>query len=186
MDPEGRSAMAQSSPAALDGFLAEVQARALRMAQVATADRDAALDLVQDAMIGFARRYASRPEGEWKPLFYRCLQNRVRDWHRRQAVRRRLFWRSEGGDCETSPLPEAADPAADVGGEHQRAEAMVRLESELRTLPRRQREAFELRLWEGLDVADTARAMGCGEGSVKTHLSRALASLRSQLEGVWP
>ncbi len=179
--------------ASLDTFLASVEHRAFRMAQVATQDRDAALDLVQDAMFQLVRRYAKRPPGEWRPLFFRCLQNRVRDWQRRQWLRRRLFLQAEGPshnheDDEVRPsVQDIVDPAAlDGAAEAQRAQAMRTLEEGLRDLPARQREAFELRVWEGLDVRDTAIAMECAEGSVKTHLSRALASLRTKLEGVWP
>lgn len=181
------AAMPQVEFASLDSFLASVECRALRMAEVATRDRDQALDLVQDAMIQLSRRYAARPSAEWKPLFYRCLQNRIRDWHRRQAVRRRLFWVPRSGPDADEPTVDAPDPSAADGADTlQREQALHRLETALRALPARQREVFELRIWEGLDVADTALAMGCGEGSVKTHLSRALTRLRSELEGTWP
>ena len=172
----------------LDAFLASVERRAFRMAEIATRDRDEALDIVQDAMLQLSRRYAGRPSSEWPPLFYRILENRIRDFQRRQAVKNRLFfWRppqdSEGAE---DPLEQVAEPAAGPAEEFQRAEQMRRLEQALRGLPARQREAFELRLWEGLSVEDTARAMGCSDGSVKTHLHRALAALRQDLEGVWP
>ncbi len=179
--------------ASIDAFLASVEHRAFRMAQVATRDRDAALDLVQDAMFQLVRRYAQRPPSEWRPLFFRCLQNRVRDWRRRQWLRRRLFLQPDEvhqGDDDADARPDASDvsdPAAMEGAaEAQREQAMKTLERALRELPARQREVFELRVWEGLDVRDTALAMDCAEGSVKTHLSRALARLREQLEGVWP
>ena len=175
---------------ALDGFLASVEQRGLRMAQVATGDRDAALDVVQDAMVQLVRRYAQRPAEEWRPLFFRCLQNRIRDWQRRRWVRQRLFMEpvasaqaDEADQFEgDAPDPDAAEGAAAV----QREQAMKLLETALRSLPGRQREAFELRIWEGMDVRETALAMNCSEGSVKTHLSRALASLRTQLGSAWP
>lgn len=179
--------------ASLNTFLASVEHRAFRMATVVTRDRDAALDLVQDAMFKLVRRYAQRPPEEWRPLFFRCLQNCIRDWQRRQWLRRRLFLQAdearrddEDGDTR-SDAGDVVDPAAlDGATEAQRAQAMNVLKQALRDLPARQREAFELRVWEGLDVRDTALAMACAEGSVKTHLSRALSSLRSKLEGVWP
>jgi RNA polymerase sigma-70 factor (ECF subfamily) len=173
----------------LDAFLASVERRAFRIAEVATRDRDEALDIVQDAMLQLSRRYAGRPAAEWPPLFYRILENRIRDFQRRQTVKNRLFfWRPAARDEEEAedPLEQIAEPGAGPVEELQRAEQMRRLEQGLRKLPARQREAFELRLWEGLSVEDTARAMGCSDGSVKTHLHRALAALRQDLEGVWP
>ena len=185
--------MPDAPSVSLDAFLASVEHRAFRMATVVTRDREAALDLVQDAMLKLVRRYAQRPPEEWRPLFFRCLQNRIRDWQRRQWLRRRLFIQSdeirrdhEDGDTR-SAMGDVADPAALDGAiEVQHEQAMRVLKQALRELPARQREAFELRVWEGLDVRDTALAMACAEGSVKTHLSRALSSLRSKLEGVWP
>lgn len=173
----------------LDAFLASVERRAFRMAEIATRDRDEALDLVQDAMLQLSRRYAGRPAEEWPALFYRILENRIRDWQRRQTVKNRLFfWRAPARDeeQEEDPMALIAEPGAGPQEELQRAEQMRRLERALHGLPARQREAFELRLWEGLSVEETARAMGCSDGSVKTHLHRALAALRQELEGVWP
>ncbi|TDU30688.1 RNA polymerase sigma-70 factor (ECF subfamily) [Panacagrimonas perspica] len=185
--------MPDAQAASLDAFLASVEHRAFRMASVVTRDRDAALDLVQDAMFKLVRRYAQRPPEEWRPLFFRCLQNRIRDWQRRQWLRRRLFLQSDeihrddAHDDTRREAGDVADPAAlDGAAEAQREQAMNVLKQALRELPARQRQAFELRVWEGLDVRDTALAMACAEGSVKTHLSRALTNLRSKLEGVWP
>jgi RNA polymerase sigma-70 factor (ECF subfamily) len=173
----------------LDAFLASVERRAFRMAQIATRDRDEALDIVQDAMLQLSRRYAARPAEEWPALFYRIVENRIRDWQRRQTVKNRLFfWRApaQDGEEDEDPMALVPEPGAGPQEELQKAEQMRRLEQALRGLPARQREAFELRLWEGLSVEDTARAMGCSDGSVKTHLHRALAALRQELEGVWP
>lgn len=174
----------------LDAFLASVERRALRMAEIATRDREQALDLVQDAMFQLARSYAGHPPAEWPPLFYRCLQNRIVDWQRRQSVWRRLFFRDDRppADCDdAAPVTDVADPSVEQGDERiQREQRLARIEQALRRLPQRQRQAFELRVWEELDVRDTARAMACSEGSVKTHLSRAVASLRTELKEVWP
>lgn len=182
---------ARSDTASLDAFLASVERRAFRIAQVATGGRDDALDLVQDAMLQLARRYAARPPEEWPALFYRILQNRIRDWQRHQTVRGRLFfWRRDGarddGSETEDPVERLADPEPGGAEGLQQAEAMQHLERALRQLPARQREAFELRIWEGLSVEDAAAAMGCTGGSVKTHLHRALGTLREQLQGVWP
>ena len=169
----------------LNRFLADVERRALRIAEIAVRDRDEALDIVQDAMIRLVRKYSDRSSDEWPPLFYRILQNGVRDWHRRQAVRRRVmawFGGGAGQDEAFDPVQVAPDPAGRTPErELQNREAMHRLEAALHALPARQREAFMLRTFEGLDVAGTAVAMGCSEGSVKTHYSRAVHSLRENL-----
>ncbi|MEZ5456973.1 MAG: RNA polymerase sigma factor [Lysobacteraceae bacterium] len=171
--------------AALDAFLRQVERRALRMAELACGQREDALDIVQDAMLSFARRYAGHPQEEWPPLFHRVLDNRILDHHRRQTVRGRwMSWLSpRGEDDESDPIAQVAD-AQEPGPLRRMAdEAMLdTLQTALRALPHRQRQCFLLRIWEGLDVADTARAMDCSEGSVKTHLSRALARLREPLE----
>jgi RNA polymerase sigma-70 factor (ECF subfamily) len=173
----------------LNQFLAEVERRALRMAEIAVRDRDEALDLVQDAMIKLARNYAARPSIEWTPLFFRILQNGIRDWHRRQKVRNRVMvWigRSTSGENDYDMVANAPDPAGRTPDEQlQTNEAMQHLETAVQQLPGRQREAFMLRTFQGLDVAATAAAMGCSDGSVKTHFSRAIHSLRDTLGEHW-
>lgn len=173
----------------LNRFFAEVERRALRIAEIAVRDRDDALDLVQDAMIRLAQKYMARPTDEWTPLFYRILQNGIRDWHRRQIVRRRVmvfFGRGANADADYDPVAEAADPAGRAPDEElENREAMGELERAVGALPARQREAFMMRMFEGLDVAGTAVAMGISEGSVKTHYSRAVHSLRESLGDHW-
>ncbi|MDH3272960.1 MAG: RNA polymerase sigma factor [Gammaproteobacteria bacterium] len=173
----------------LNQFLAEVERRALRMAEIAVRDRDDALDLVQEAMIKLARNYATRPSTEWAPLFFRILQNGIRDWHRRQKVRNRVmvwFGRAKTGDDDYDITANAPDPAGRTPDEQlQTSEAMQQLELAVQNLPNRQREAFMLRTFQGLDVAATATAMGCSDGSVKTHYSRAIHSLRDALGEHW-
>lgn len=173
----------------LNRFFAEVERRALRIAEIAVRDRDEALDLVQDAMIKLARNYLSRPENEWTPLFYRILQNGIRDWHRRQKVRNRVmvwFGRGRRDDMDYDMIAEAPDPAGRSPDEElANQQAMGELERAVAALPTRQREAFMLRTFEGLDVAGTATAMGVSEGSVKTHYSRAVHSLRETLGEHW-
>lgn len=169
---------------ALGRFLESVERRALRMAELATASRDEALDLVQDAMFGFVRHYADKPQPEWPPLFYRVLDNRLNDWHRRRQVRSRWTGaptRDADDDLDaTAQLPDPADPGPllRLAG----TQAAAALDAALAALPLRQRQTFLLRVWEGFDVATTAATMRCSEGSVKTHLSRALAALRRALE----
>ena len=169
----------------LDRFLKSVERQAFRMAVLAVSDDQEALDIVQDVMLAFVRRYGNKPADEWRPLFFRCLENRVRDWYRRSAVRRRwMVWLDR---------PDQPPAAERFGSDEPRpGRAMsneqfgVALENALRNLPHRQRQAFLYRTWEGLSGAETAQAMGCSEGSVKTHLSRALAALRGRLEGFEP
>jgi len=173
----------------LSEFLAEVERRALRIAEIAVRDRDEALDLVQDAMIKLARNYSGRGSEEWPPLFYRILQNGVRDWHRRQAVRNRVmvwFHKSKTDDNDLDVIAAAPDPIGRSPDEElQNSEAMRDLELAVHELPTRQREAFMLRTFECLDVAGTAVAMGCSQGSVKTHYSRAVHTLREKLGEHW-
>jgi RNA polymerase sigma-70 factor (ECF subfamily) len=169
---------------ALDRFLREVERRALRMAELGAGNRDDALEIVQDAMLGFVRRYGDKPSADWAPLFYRVLDSRLLDFHRRSTVRRRwrLWLSAPDDDRAADPLEQVPDPV-EPGPDRRVAdgELRVRLDAALRALPLRQRQAFLLRIWEGLDVADTATAMRCSDGSVKTHLSRALAALRARL-----
>ncbi len=174
----------------LDQFLAGIERRAFRMAQVKLRDPDDALDVVQDAMLKLARNYAAKPSNEWRPLFYRILENGIRDLQRRRAVRKRLMaWvpgPQEDPEGESQdPIDSVAAGGPDAPEQLMQAEAMNKLEVSLRELPARQREAFMLRNFEGLDVAETAVAMGCSEGSVKTHYSRAVHALREQLGEVW-
>lgn len=173
----------------LDAFLAGVERRALRMAEFATRDRDEALDLVQDAMLRFVRRYHDRPAPERAPLFYRVLENRILDWHR-QRQRQGRWWQRIYHDSDADeedpisqlPAPESAGPLSVL----ERERSMSRLEAALQALPLRQQQVFLLRVWEGLDVASTARALALSQGSIKTHLSRALARLRTELDEEWP
>lgn len=158
----------------------------MRIAEIATRDRDDALDLVQDAMTALVRQYRMRPESEWPPLFHRILQNRIRDWARRRTLRLRFrAWLGRGAsddEPEADPLEAIVDPSEPGPAVMaERAAEGARIEAALRELPLRQQQAFLLRAWEGLDVAQTARAMRCSPGSVKTHYFRALQSLRAQL-----
>ncbi len=170
------------SNAALDRFLAGVEKRAYRMTHIATSNSDDALDIIQDAMLTLVRRYANKPEREWGPLFHRILQNQIRDWYRRQKVRNRLIaWFSSDNEKDdfihTLPAAENSGPLAQVNN----AAMTEKLEQALQNLPLRQQQTFLLRVWEGLNVNETARAMGISSGSVKTHYSRAVHSLREKL-----
>lgn len=171
----------------LDRFLKNVEASAFRIALVSVRDRDEALDIVQDAMMRLATRYGKRGADEWRPLFYRILKNRIRDWGRRRAVSQRImsFFSGQGAE-ENDPVLTAAGPETDDPSKQvQDHEAMAALEAALRELSGRQREAFMLRNFENLDVAETALAMGVSDGSVKTHYSRAVSRLRDLLGEHW-
>jgi RNA polymerase sigma-70 factor, ECF subfamily len=175
----------QTQTRALNQFLAGVELKAFKIAQTALRHEDDALDAVQDAMLQLARAYSARPPEEWKPLFYRILENRIRDMQRRRTVRGRIMaWlpvRGEDDDEEFDPVAQAPSLEPQPVRRLELDEAMGALEQALGRLPRRQQQAFLLRTLEGLDVAETAQAMGCSEGSVKTHYFRAVQALRAQL-----
>lgn len=176
------------STLALDQFLAEVEKRAYRMAVIATGNREDALDIVQDSMFKLAQRYHDRSANEWPPLFYRILQRKIRDWYRRNKVKNkwlRLFSvrQNEEGLEEIETIPDPVNNQPDQALTNSRA--ISELNKALGQLPLRQQQALLLRLWEGLDVRQTAKAMGCSDGSVKTHYSRAVHVLREKLGDHW-
>jgi RNA polymerase sigma-70 factor (ECF subfamily) len=185
LDAELLAATAQETPATLDAFLAQVERRAFRVAELNLRQREDAMDAVQDAMLRLVKHYRDKPAGEWAPLFWGILRRRIVDLQRRRKVRSIVVgWLGGGRDDEGDELPswEPADHGPGPLDRLQDAQSWGDLSAALRELPQRQREAFMLRMLEGLDVAETARAMGCSEGSVKTHLSRAMQKLREQLE----
>ncbi len=167
----------------MQDFLAGIDGRAFRIAQFATGNRDDALELVQDAMMKLVQNYSGRNEGEWSPLFYSILQTRIRDWHRRQTVRSRFrtwfAWHEDEEEdaLEQYPADESSEPSTRLESD----QFMTRLDQELNALPYRQQQVFLLRVWEGLDIAQTAAVMQCSESSVKTHHARALEKLQKQL-----
>lgn len=170
---------------ALEQFLASVEKRAFKIAQLGLRNDDDALDAVQDSMMKLVHSYASRNEDEWRPLFYRILANRVRDMQRRRTVRGRIMaWlpvRDGEDDEEFDPIAQAPTPEPNPARRLEIDEAIGVLETAVAELPPRQQQAFLLRNLEGLDVSATASAMGCSEGSVKTHYFRALEALRARL-----
>ncbi len=175
----------------LSDFLQGVEKRAFKRTVFAVRDDDAALDIVQDAMIRLAERYADRPPAEWPMLFHRILSNATMDWFRHQKVRRgvmNLFseFESPDGDPDFDLLEMLEGQSGSLGSEStadtvQRLQTLKSIEDEVARLPTRQREAFLMRYWEEMDVAETAAAMGCSEGSVKTHCSRAVHALAQAL-----
>lgn len=174
----------------LADFLAGVERRAFKQTVYAVRDDDAALDIVQDAMIKLAEKYGDRPAAELPLLFQRILQNTTHDYFRRQKVRN--TWVSlfsslgSADDDEFDPL-ETFEAEQGWGAESteqqlEREQVLKLIEGEIQKLPARQREAFLMRYWEDMDVAETAAAMGCSEGSVKTHCSRATHTLAQALK----
>jgi RNA polymerase sigma-70 factor (ECF subfamily) len=182
----------------LSDFLKSVEKRAFKRALYAVRDDEAALDIAQDAMIRLAEKYADRPAAELPLLFQRILSNATMDWFRRQKVRGAVMknfsdFESAGDDGDFNLLETLAlqgdslafESAADAVS---RTQILLAIESQVAQLPDRQREAFLLRYWEELDVAETAAAMGCSAGSVKTHCSRAVHALAKALKakGITP
>ena len=179
-----------SSPQQLSSFLESVERRAFKQAMFAVHDEDAALDIVQDSMLKLAEKYGDRPDEEYPMLFQRILQNTIRDYYRRSKVR--SMWTtllsafSPDDDEDHDPLETLAADEDDAGpktpeSKLQQAQTLNLIEEEIKKLPARQREAFLMRYWEDMDVAETAAAMGCSEGSVKTHCSRATNALAAAL-----
>lgn len=173
----------------LSDFLRSVERRAFKQTVYAVRDEHVALDIVQDAMLKIAEKYADKPVEEYPMLFQRILQNTMRDHWRRQKVRNlwtSLFSSFGGGDDddERDPLEtiDVGDESKDPSVQLERSQTMHLIEKALERLPARQREAFVLRYWEDMDVAETASVMGCSEGSVKTHCSRAVHTLAMILE----
>ena len=167
----------------IEKFLAQVEKKAYRMAEIATRNQADALDIVQDTMIKLVEKYSDKSAEEWKPLFYRILQSRIMDHFRKQKVIRKVFfWRntqSEDGEYEDD-IARASDhitPERELSGQQD----IVKVTEALKKLSPRQQQCFMLRSWEGFSVIETAKAMKCSEGSVKTHYSRAKESLRAAL-----
>ncbi len=172
----------------ISDFLRQVEKRAFRQTAYAVRDDHAALDIVQDAMLKLADKYASKPVEEYPMLFQRILQNTMRDYWRRQKVRNlwttlfSSFGQSEDEDYDPLETIEVESTDSNPADQLERSQIMALIEKALAKLPLRQREAFVLRYWEELDVAETASVMGCSEGSVKTHCSRAVSALSTLLE----
>ncbi|GAB7563739.1 RNA polymerase sigma factor [Methylobacillus methanolivorans] len=174
----------------LSNFLAQVERRAFKQTAYAVRDDHAAMDIVQDAMLKLAEKYGARPVEEYPMLFQRILQNTMKDYWRRQKVRG--IWTTllsslgvnQHDDEEHDPLETmvSEDDHDNPEQQYEQQETIAIIETAIKNLPTRQREAFILRYWEDMDVAETAAAMGCSEGSVKTHCSRAVHALAATLE----
>lgn len=169
----------------MEQFLASVEKKAFRMAEISTKNADDAFDIVQDAMMKLVQKYSDKPRDEWAPLFYRILQSRITDFHRHSSRQKRwLGWlvKDEESDSPDGYLDKVAghqqnDPDHLLG----LAQETTQLVEHLKALPNRQQQAFMLRAWQGFDTKETAKAMSCSEGSVKTHYSRAIHKLKLKL-----
>jgi RNA polymerase sigma-70 factor, ECF subfamily len=175
----------------LSDFLKSVEKRAFKRSVYHVRDENAALDIVQDSMIKLATHYAEKPAAELPMLFQRILQNTTLDWFRRQKTHKALFsnmgdFDKDGEDgefdlLETLEALDASDGTESAETQVSRGQVLKEIDDAVQALPTRQREAFLMRYWEEMDVAETAAAMGCSEGSVKTHCSRAVAALSKLL-----
>jgi RNA polymerase sigma-70 factor (ECF subfamily) len=179
-----------ATPKELSDFLETVERRAFKQTAYAVRDDHASLDIVQDAMLKLAEKYGDKPVEEFPMLFQRILQNTMRDFWRRQKVRNlwttllSSFGTNHEDNEEHDPLEtiDVEDDSDEPSAQLERSQTIKIIESALEKLPTRQREAFVLRYWEELDVAETAKAMGCSDGSVKTHCSRAVHALAAELK----
>jgi RNA polymerase sigma-70 factor (ECF subfamily) len=189
--PTGLGRNALASDKELSDFLKSVERRAFKRVAYAVRDDDAALDIVQDSMIRLAEKYIDRPAAELPLVFQRIVSNATMDWFRRQKVRNAVVRNfseyessSDDGDfdlLETLASQNESSSTESASESVSRAQILLAIDTEVAKLPARQREAFLLRYWEELDVAETAAVMGCSEGSVKTHCSRAVHALADTL-----
>ena len=176
-----------SNDLTMEQFLVEIEKKAYRMIVISIGDHGDAMDILQDCMIKLVTKYSQHPSEQWKPLFYKMLHNKITDWHRHQKVKNLLFfWKSETSEeGDSKHLDNVAD---DSSGHKSPIEALEQAQLHqtvihaLSELSVKQQQCFLLRSWEGLSVADTAQIMGCSQGSVKTHYSRAVAKIKQTLE----
>ena len=173
----------------MEEFFRLIERRAFRIALFACSNREDALDLVQDSMCSFVAKYSRKAESEWKPLYYKILQNKITDFYRKKAVR--SCWQAwTGGRVDekgANSVENLEDKrASNPEQETKSRQALEQLQHELQTLSPKQRQVFLLRAWEGLSIAETALAMNCSEGAIKSHYSRAREHLKTQLGKDWP
>lgn len=169
---------------ALNSFLSNMERRAFRMAEFATSNADQAMEIVQDSMFALVKKYSHKNEVEWGPLFHRILQSKIRDWYRRSKTRNSIFGILRFNDENNEDPVQKAEDTKSLGPEKaaDNEQLLGIMMTAIRALPLRQQQAFLLRAWEGYDVKETAGAMRCTQGSVKTHYSRAIKTLKHQLE----
>ena len=178
-----------STDLTMEEFLVEIEKKAYRMIVISIGDHGDAMDILQECMIKLVTKYGQHPSEQWKPLFYRILHNKITDWHRHQKVKNLLFfWKADTQDDNDSNGNQIENIADNYSGQKSPMEALEQSQlhqtviDALSGLSVKQQECFLLRSWEGLSVADTAHIMGCSQGSVKTHYSRAVAKIKQSLE----
>ncbi len=171
----------------MNEFLSSVERRAFRMAQIAVGNDEDAMDIVQDSMLSLVQKYSNKPPQQWRALFYRILHNRINDWYRAQQQQSR--WRiwldkfRDGDDDQEDSISRLEDPQPDQPELNLfQSIAIQQLDHAVQQLPLRQQQCFMLRCWEEFNTHETAQLMKCSEGTVKTHYSRALHNLRTQLQ----
>lgn len=172
----------------MEDFFRSIERQAFRISLFACGNREDALDLVQDSMCSFISKYSRKAQSEWKPLFYKILQNKIRDLYRKRSIRSR--WQALTGvtsDEDNTNLLEKLEDKKGLNPEQetQNMQAIERLQIELKLLSLKQQQVFLLRAWEGLSISETALAMGCSEGAIKSHYSRATERLRKKLGKYW-
>lgn len=168
----------------IERFLSSVQNSGYRMAQLATSNTDDAMELVQETMLQLVKRYSDRPDNELKILFYRILSSRITDWYRKTAFRRQfqMFFSKENYESGDPVQLLSDDYQLSIFDEVDNGKQIELLFAALKELSQRQHQVFLLRAWQGFNVKETAVIMKCSTGSVKTHYSRAIKSLRTQLD----
>lgn len=172
----------------MEDFFRSIERQAFRISLFACSNREDALDLVQDSMCSFISKYSGKAQSEWKPLFYKILQNKIRDLYRKRSIRSR--WQALTGvtsDEDNTDLMEKLEDKKGLNPEQetQNMQAIERLQIELKLLSLKQQQVFLLRAWEGMSISETALAMGCSEGAIKSHYSRATERLRKKLGKYW-
>ncbi|MDC1436666.1 RNA polymerase sigma factor [Gammaproteobacteria bacterium] len=181
---------------AMAKFFSSIEKRAFRRAQIATGNTDDALDIVQDAMVSLINKYSNKEVQDWELLFHKILSNRIMDWHRRTAIRKRFGTWISSND-KGSFKDSSKDGTTDMGEPEfedekmpspeslvQTGQSIAMLEEALQELPLKQQQVFLLRAWEGLSEKETAVAMSCSVGTIKSHYSRARTFLKNKLESV--
>lgn len=185
---ESLTTMGQTERAeGIDSFLASVEKEAFVVAMAACHDQDAAMDIVQDSMFSMVKHYAKKPSDQWQPLFFKVLNNRITDHHRKRGFSRLTQWfgrNSENSESDEEAVDQLESDSFGPDILLDSQDMNIAMQEAIEKLTFKQQQALVLRLWQGLSVKETARAMGVAEGSVKTHLSRAVKQMREQLKGL--
>ena len=170
----------------IDSFLASVEKEAFVVAMAACRDQDVAMDIVQDTMFSMVRNYIKKPSAQWKPLFFKVLSNRITDHHRKRGLSRLTQWfgrKNENSEINEEAVDQLESESFGPDVLLDSLDMNTAMQDAIEQLTFKQQQALVFRLWQGLSVKEAAVAMGVAEGSVKTHLSRAVKQMREQLKG---